>query len=349
MSDRISSLDSGYQTGDLSLFPEALDDKDVLYEATNNSTILLKQTVSFNSKVIIVEDTTGFPDKGHLRIGPEPGMPGQYEFVSYEKRTKNTFQNLKRGFAGSSIGQWPAKKSWVSNTVFADHHNAIKDAIINIEQDLGLIKSPDPESLNGILKAQEVRFLAPKPLFRAYPIKGPPQLKVRFQNFTTGYIARYLWDFGDGGTSLEKSPTHTYVTEGVYTVKLNVVTTTGAQGIATKIEYIVVDSDEALPFFYVDSVSNPYSTETSNLSKSNNDANDDVEAKEFRFIDQSDGDIVQRNWIFGDGTTYTEEDPDVHEVTHVYQKPGEYIVTELIQFSTGRLKRVELPEPLVVL
>lgn len=341
MADRISSLDSGYQTGDLSLFPEALDDKDVLYEATNNSTIILKQTVSFNSKVIIVEDTTGFPDKGHLRLGPEPGTPGQHELVAYEKRTRNTFQDLKRGFAGSTIGQWPAKKTWVSNTVFSDHHNAVKDAIINIEQDLGLKTSPDPESLNGILKAQEVRFLAPKPLFRAFPIKGPPSLKVRFQNFTTGYIARYLWDFGDGGTSLEKSPTHTYVTEGVYTVKLNVVTTTGAQGIATKIEYIVVDSDEALPFFYVDSISDPYSVET---------ATDLSEVpKEFRFIDQSDGDIVQRNWIFGDGYTYTEEDPDVHEITHIYQKPGEYIVTELIQFSTGRLKRVELPEALIVL
>lgn len=287
MTDRISSLDSGYQTGDLSLFPEALDDKDVLYEATNNSTVRLKQTVSLNSKIIIVEDTTGFPDKGHLRLGPEPGMTGQYELVAYEKRTSNTFQNIKRGFAGSRINQWPAKKTWVSNTVFSDHHNAIKDAIINIEQDLGLIKSPDPKSLNGILKAQEVRFLAPKPLFRAYPIKGPPQLKVRFQNFTTGYVARYLWDFGDGGTSLEKSPTHTYVTEGIYTVKLNVVTTTGAQGIATKIEYIVVDADEALPFFYVDSINNPYSVETAtNLSET---------PKEFRFIDQSDGEIVQRN------------------------------------------------------
>lgn len=341
MADRISSLDSGYQTGDLSLFPEALDDKGTLYEATNNSSVVLKQTLSFNSKIIIVEDTSGFPEKGQLRIGPEPGTSGQYELVAYEKKTSNTFQDLKRGFQGSTIGQWPAKKTWVSNTVTSEHHNAIKDAIINIEQDLGLKENPDPKSLNGILKAQEVRFLAPKPLFRAFPIKGAPPLKVRFQNFTTGYIARYLWDFGDGGTSLEKSPTHTYVTEGIYTVKLNVVTTTGAQGIATKIEYIVVDSDEALPFFYVDSVNNPYSVETAtNLGES---------PKEFRFIDQTDGEIVQRNWIFGDGSTYTEEDPDVHEITHVYQKPGEYIVTELIQFSTGRLKRVELPDPLVVL
>lgn len=341
MAERISSLDAGYQTGDLSLFPEALDDKNILYEATNNSSVQLKQTVSFNSKLIIVEDTTGFPDTGHLRIGPEPGNTGQYELIAYNKRTKNTFQELQRGFAGSRIGYWPAKTSWVSNTVFSDHHNAIKDAIINIEQNLGLKDDPDPESLNGILKAQEVRFLAPKPLFRAFPIKGAPPLTVRFQNFTTGYIARYLWDFGDGGTSLEKNPIHTYVTEGIYTVKLNVVTTTGAQGIATKIEYIIVDSDEALPFFYVDSVDNPYSVETATRLLES--------PKEFRFIDQTDGEIVQRNWIFGDGSTFTQEDPDIHEVSHIYEKPGEYVVTELIQFSNGRLKRAQLPETLVVL
>lgn len=341
MADKISSLDLGYRTGDLSVFPEAIDDNETLYEASNNSSVLLKQTLSFNSKAIIVEDTTGFPDKGQLRVGPAPGTPGEYELIYYDKRTKNTFQDLVRGFSGSNPNIWKAGQAYVSNTVFSDHHNSIKDAIINIEVDLGLKENPDPESLNGILKSQEVRFLAPKPLFRSFPIKGPPPLKVRFQNFTTGHIARFLWDFGDGGTSLEKSPTHTYVAEGVYTIKLNVVTTTGAQGIATKLGYITVDSNEAQPFFYVDSVDNPYSVKTATSLSAN--------PKEFRFVDQSDGDIVQRNWIFGDGTTYTEEDPDVHEITHIYQEPGEYVVTELIQFDTGRLKRVELPTPLVVL
>ena len=346
MAERISSLDSGYQTGDLSLFPNVIDDKDILYEATNNSTILLKQTMSFNSRSIIVEDTSGFPDTGQLRLGPLPGTPGDYELVAYNKKTKNTFQELQRGFKGSRINHWPAGTTWISNTVSSEHHNAIKDAIINIEEDLGLKEFPDSESLNGILKSQEVRFLAPKPLFRASLIKGPPPLAVRFQNFTTGHIARFLWDFGDGGTSLERSPIHTYVSEGIYTVKLNVVTTTGAQGIATKIEYIKVDSDEALPFFYVDSLNDPYSIETADPERPGWNGE---ESKEFRFIDQSDGDVVQRNWIFGDGLNHTEEDPDVHEITHKYEKPGQYVVTELIQFANGRLKRVELPEPLIVL
>lgn len=341
MAEKISSLDDGYVSGMLSVFPEALDDKESLYEATNNAKVVLKQTLSYNGIRIIVEDTSAFPDNGILRIGPDTGEPGEYEMVYYAKKTKSTFEDLLRGFAGSRQGVWYSGKSYVSNSVFAEHHNAIKDAILNLQTNLGVSELPEAESLNGILKAQEIRFLAPKPLFRAFPIKGPPSLTVRFQNFSTGHIVRFLWDFGDGGTSLERSPTHTYVTEGVYTVKLNVVTSTGAQGIATKVGYIVVDSDEALPFFYVDSITDPYSVQTATTLSAT--------PKEFLFVDQSDGDIVQRNWIFGDGETYTQQDPDIHDVTHIYQEPGEYVVSELIQFANGRLKRVELPEPLIVL
>ncbi len=341
MAQRISSLDTGYKTGMLSVFPEALDDKETLYEATNNAQIALKQTLTYNGKRVVVQDTSSFPDNGIIRVGGDIGAAGQFEEIYYGSKTANTFEDLIRGFAGSSQNFWPANTSFVSNAVLAEHHNAIKDAIENMEIDCGVRDFPTAASLNGILKAQETRFLAPKPLFRAFPIKGPPPMQVRFQNYSTGYIIRYLWDFGDGGTSLDKSPIHTYVSEGTFTVKLNVVTSTGGQGVATKIGYIVVSQDESLPFFYVDSVDNPYSVQTATQLN--------VSPKEFVFVDQSDGDIVQRNWIYGDNTSFTEQDPDIHDTTHIYQLPGTYVVSELIQFANGRLKKVELPEPLVVL
>lgn len=341
MVDRISSLDSGYEVGELSLFPLALDDNETLYEATNNTSVVLKQSLTYVSKSIIVETTEGFPDKGIIRVGPEPGESGSYEMIYYDILTPNSFKDLVRGFNGSVQSYWKSGQAFVSNAVNSEHHNSIKDAIINMEIDVGVELDPEVASLNGILKTQEARFLAPKPLFRIFPITGPPPLRVRFQNFTTGHIIRHFWDFGDGGTSLEKSPIHTYIIEGTYTVKLNIVTSTGSQGVATKKNYITVDTDESLPFFYVDSIDNPYSVDSA------------VELeeipKEFLFVDQSDGEIVQRNWIFGDGDKTTQEDPDIHDIAHIYQKPGEYVVTELIQFSNGLLKRVELPMPLVVL
>tara|TARA_Y100000034_G_scaffold135846_1_gene209435 strand:- start:175 stop:1200 length:1026 start_codon:yes stop_codon:yes gene_type:complete len=341
MTEKISSLDTGYVTGDLSLFPEVVDDKEVLYEATNNSKVPLKQTLTYSAKKVIVESTAGFPENGIIRVGPDSGVAGQFEMIYYETKTPNTFTDLKRGFAGSRQSKFLPSDNFVTNSVVAEHHNAIKDAIINIETNLGTKELPEVLSLNGILKKQEDRFLAPKPLFRAFPIRGPEPLKVRFQNFSTGHVVRYLWDFGDGGTSLEKSPTHTYLTEGNYTVKLNVVTSLGAQGVVTKAGYIEVNNDESLPFFYVDSISNPYSVKTATELA--------VDPKEFVFVDQSDGDVVQRNWVFGDGKTSTVEDSDFHDVTHIYDNPGEYVVTELVVFANGRLKRVQLPEALIVL
>lgn len=344
MVDRISSIDPGYLPGDLSIFPQGIDNSDVLYTATNNSKTKLKQTLSYNGKIVVVEDTTGFPETGQIRIGEEGGTESG-ELIAYGKKTSNSFQDLQRGFGGrQSI--WRPGKTYVSNAVSADHHNTLKDAVINIEKDLGLAVLPDVDSLNGILKTQEVRFLTPKPLFRAFPTKGTPELTVRFQNFTTGHIIRYLWDFGDGTSSLEKSPIHTYSNEGIYTVKLNVITSTGAQGVATKTGYIEVNSDETIPFIYVENITDGYSTET---AASRTIGGDPTDPKEFIFIDQTDGDIVQRNWIFGDGDKFTENDPDKHTTSHIYTSPGEYLVSCIIIFSNRKLKRVELSEVLYVL
>lgn len=349
--DRISAMDDGYQAGDLSLFPVSLDSRATLYQATNNAYTVLKQTLPYNGKVVIVEDASAFPEKGQVRVGPRLG-DGEYELIYYDKKVGNTFQYLKRGFAGSQQSFWEANKNYVTNAVVADHHNAIKDATINMEHDLGLYDDPDETSLNGILKWQEQRFLAPRPIFRASILKGPPPLKVRFQNFSTGHIIRWFWDFGDGTTSLEKSPSHTYQLEGQYTVKLNIVTSTGAQGVATKTNYILVSVDETLPFFYVDSINNPYSVETAAAMSSGSppyNVATATEPKEFWFVDQSDGDIIQRNWVFGDGTSYTQSNPDKHDIKHIFEKPGTYNVTLLLIYANGRAWPISLPEPLTVL
>tara|TARA_Y100000034_G_scaffold38278_3_gene47046 strand:- start:3236 stop:4255 length:1020 start_codon:yes stop_codon:yes gene_type:complete len=338
MVDRISSLDSGYATGDLSVYPEALDNKETLYEAKNNAETNLKQSLPFLGKQIIVESAAAFPDKGLLRIGPQAGESGNSELIYYDKKTKTTFKELKRPFAGSVQSPWP-KGAYVTNAVMAEHHNAIKDAIWNIENNLGTKESPTAESLNGILKAQETRFLNPKPLFRSFPLKGKPPLKVRFQNFSTGHLVRHFWDFGDGSVSTETSPIHTYLVEGVYTVQLNIMTSTGGQGVVTKTDYILVNEDETIPFYYIrpiTGISQKTATATASLPA------------EFNFVDQSDGDIVQRNWIFGDGDRETQEDPDIHTTSHIYSEPGSYEPILILIFSTGRLTRVGLPDPLVV-
>ena len=319
MATRISSQDVGYTVGQLSLYPEALDTKSQLYQATNNTVTVLKQSLTYAGKYIITEDNSSFPSNGIIRVGPPPGQPGTAEMIYYNiKKENGVFQDIIRGFAGSRQNQWPAG-SFVTNAVFAEHHNAVKDAIIQIENNLGTLDSPAEGSLNQILKFQESRFLSPKALFRAYPTKGAPPLKIRFQNFSTGPVVRSLWDFGDGTTSIETSPIHTYTKEGVYTVKLNVITSLGAQGYATKSNYITVDATLKQPFFYV--------TPTFGVSKQTADDNS-ISPTTFKFIDQTDGDIIQRWWIIPmqDGTVDTifQPNPNIHTLNYIFKVPGEY-------------------------
>lgn len=319
-----------YQTGDLSLFPEVIDDKKSLYTVKNNAETKLKQTLSYNGKYIIVDDASTFPEYGLLRLGKK-GKTGSFELVYYDKRNTTTFSDLVRGFAGSIQNTWQANETYVSNSVMAEHHNAIKDALIKIQRDLGTKELPEEDSLNGILKKLENKHLAPKPVFRAFPKAGPPGLKVRFQNFSNSESIRFLWDFGDGTTSDEKNPTHTYQSEGIYSVTLNMIMTTGAQGIAIKNDYIIVSEKEIITFFYAD------------LQSVTSEA-----PATYEFVDQTDGDISARYWVFGDGTSEQISNPDIHTVEHTYTEAGTFAPSLLIVFKDQSLKRVFLKEDIVV-
>jgi len=354
---RISSQDGGYTVGSLSVFPNAIDSRYQLYEAKNNAETKLVQTLTYSAKYIVVDNNDLFPSTGILRVGPPPGQPGAAEMIYYESKTNGAFKNLIRAFAGSRQNYWPVG-SFVTNSVFAEHHNSCKDAILNIEQDLGIEVFPTTGSLNQILKAQENKFLAPRAVFRAQPIKGPPGTKIRFQNFSTGPLVRNLWDFGDGTTSVDRSPVHTYQKEGNYTVKLNIISTLGAQGIAEKAGYITINESERQPFFYVlpttDTIIPGYS-----LKYATETLGDPDLATTFTYMDQTDGNIVQRFWVFDgagkhngeqvEGNSITEYDPNIHMTTYVYDKPGEYRPSLLTLFENQKLQRAFLTDKIVVI
>ncbi|RPI54136.1 MAG: PKD domain-containing protein, partial [Chloroflexi bacterium] len=56
----------------------------------------------------------------------------------------------------------------------------------------------------------------------ASPVSGGAPLKVTFENTSEGDYTESLWDFGDGKTSRDANPSHTYEAAGVYTVTLTV-------------------------------------------------------------------------------------------------------------------------------
>lgn len=79
----------------------------------------------------------------------------------------------------------------------------------------------DPTA-NACIRAYTRRTGGPVAGFYADPVSGSPPLTVSFTDASTGNPKRWLWDFGDGATSTEQNPMHTYTLEGVYSVTLTV-------------------------------------------------------------------------------------------------------------------------------
>ncbi|MCP3919009.1 MAG: PKD domain-containing protein, partial [bacterium] len=156
----------------------------------------------------------------------------------------------------------------------------------------------DTETKTGYIT---VNAAAPVAEFVGSPTSGTAPLAVSFNDLSTGEIASWSWSFGDGATSTQQDPSHTYTADGLYTVVLTV-TGPGGSASETKTNYITVDAAAPVAEF----VGSPASG-TAPLAVG--------------FSDQSTGVITSRSWSFGDGATSTAQSPN-----HTYAQSGTYTV-----------------------
>jgi PKD repeat protein len=92
-----------------------------------------------------------------------------------------------------------------------------------------------------------IEFTITASAFRAAPTRGKAPLKVQFSDQSTGDITSWSWNFGDGSTSTEQNPSHTYANIGTYTVSLTV-SWPGGSDTETKTNYITVKETIAMPW-----------------------------------------------------------------------------------------------------
>jgi PKD repeat protein len=63
---------------------------------------------------------------------------------------------------------------------------------------------------------------------------------LQFTDTTVGVVENWLWDFGDGNTSKEQHPLHTYTEAGTYSVVLTVWNAGGENSLAMPVEVTYV-------------------------------------------------------------------------------------------------------------
>ena len=153
-----------------------------------------------------------------------------------------------------------------------------------------------------------VSVIAPNPPvadFTGTPTTIIERESVTFTN-TSQYAATCLWNFGDGETSTEMNPVHTYMTPGTYTVTLQIENTLG-NDTKTKTDYITVNPNTNPPI--ADFVA---SETTINMGSS------------VTFTDMTQNIPTSWSWTFNGGTpaTSTEQNPTI-----TYSEPGQYTVT----------------------
>ena len=68
-------------------------------------------------------------------------------------------------------------------------------------------------------------------------------MDIQFTDLSTGRVAWWEWDFGDGNTSMEQNPSHAYADPGIYTVSLSVKDHTGSLQTLTQEDHMRIFSE----------------------------------------------------------------------------------------------------------
>ena len=103
----------------------------------------------------------------------------------------------------------------------------------------------DDEVKSAFVTVNEV-VLAPVADFSADATYGVMPLTVQFTDLSTNSPTSWSWDFGDGATSSEQSPSHTYTTASTYTVSLTSTNSAGSDD-EVKTAYITVNNPVVTP------------------------------------------------------------------------------------------------------
>ncbi|MFN0275026.1 MAG: PKD domain-containing protein [Chitinophagales bacterium] len=152
----------------------------------------------------------------------------------------------------------------------------------------------------------------PEPSFTSTAsISCATPLNINFTNTSTGVLPlTYLWDFGDGATSVGTSPSHNYTSYGSYDVSLTVTDNNGCIYTEVFTDYVQINASPIVNFIPSETII--------------------CDGEEIFFDNLSGSSTGSWLWNFGDGSTST-----LFEPSHIYPGPGVYTVSLDADFGGG--------------
>jgi len=168
----------------------------------------------------------------------------------------------------------------------------------------------DTSGFSGAISATAVVNPIPSANFAATNIcVGNATSFTDASSVSSGTIATWSWNFGDGSSSSQQNPSHTYSTAGTYSVTLTITTVSGCTNTVTN--SVIVNPLPLADFNFVNACENSAVAFTDNSIVSS-------------------GNITGYLWDFGDGATSSSQNPN-----HLYAGPGNYSVTLQVTTAGG--------------
>jgi PKD repeat protein len=212
--------------------------------------------------------------------------------------------------------QWEGLREGIDDTRYADlltQGSGSRTAAINIINS-GITAGSDMSTVRaGLINAISLT-LPPTASFTGTPTLGANPLTVKFNDTSasSAILSSWYWMFGDGTISTLQNVSHTYTTQGIYTINFSVTNIYGMTSWLNQTNYITVGSPV-------------YPLARFTVTPSTGD-----EPLTVWFSDLSLNSPSAWNWSFGDGTFSIAENP-----SHLYKSSGFYTVNLTVANGWG--------------
>ena len=200
----ITEISPGATTGYISSIDVGKDDNQILITLSNYGIDSIFETIS------------GGGANGWVNVeGDLPDMPVRWGLYNRD--------NFNQVAIATEVGVWVSDDITNSSVTW----NPSNDGLANTRVDMLAMNSNGEMSAGTFGRGQFTSpgFTSTAPLNAAFsPSKtsGVFPLEVDFVDRSTGNVTSWAWDFGDGSSSTEQNPTHTFADAGRYSISLTV-------------------------------------------------------------------------------------------------------------------------------